>query len=218
MTGRPWTRDEMEAAIARGPHKSALLPEAMLHFAAEVTEKVAAGQARTVLWEDIKQDPPPQLKISPIAAVPHSSKPFRSILDLAFALKLQNGSTIPSVNDSTTKLAPHAAVDQLGHCLSRLIHAFGEVGPDEKVFMAKWDVKDGFRRLDCQVGEEFNFAYVLPQPPGSRLSWSSQHHYKWDGLNRRRTSAPRPKRAEMWRLCTPKHQWGHSRHISLNHS
>jgi hypothetical protein len=31
--------------------------------------------------------------------------------------------------------------------------------------MAKWEVKDGFWRLDGQDGEEWNFAYVLPQPP-----------------------------------------------------
>ena len=28
--------------------------------------------------------------------------------------------------------------------------------------MAKWDIKDGFWRLDCEAGEEWNFAYVLP--------------------------------------------------------
>jgi hypothetical protein len=32
--------------------------------------------------------------------------------------------------------------------------------------MAKFDIKDGFWRLDCQAGEELNFAYVLPQPEG----------------------------------------------------
>ena len=166
MTGRPWTVIEMEAAIERGPHKSALTPEAMAHFAAEITEKVAAGQAKIVVWDDIRNDPPPQLKISPIAAVPHTSKPFRSILDLSFALKLSNGETIPAVNDSTTKTAPSASVDQLGHSLVRLIHAFAEAGPTDKIFMAKWDVKDGFWRLDCADGEEYNFAYVLPQPEG----------------------------------------------------
>jgi hypothetical protein len=35
-----------------------------------------------------------------------------------------------------------------------------------KVFMAKWDIKDGFWRMDCAEGEEWNFAYVLPQPAG----------------------------------------------------
>ena len=33
--------------------------------------------------------------------------------------------------------------------------------------MAKWDVKDGFWRLDCEEGEEWNFAYVLPQEEGA---------------------------------------------------
>ncbi len=33
-----------------------------------------------------------------------------------------------------------------------------------KIFMAKWDIKDGFWCHDCAEGEEYNFAYVLPQP------------------------------------------------------
>jgi hypothetical protein len=32
--------------------------------------------------------------------------------------------------------------------------------------MAKWDIKDGFWRMDCEEGEKWNFAYVLPQPEG----------------------------------------------------
>jgi hypothetical protein len=35
------------------------------------------------------------------------------------------------------------------------------------MFMAKWDIKDGFRRMDCTKEEEWNFAYVLPQPEGA---------------------------------------------------
>ncbi len=33
--------------------------------------------------------------------------------------------------------------------------------------MAKWDIKDSFWRLNCQAGEEYNFAYVLPQEEGA---------------------------------------------------
>jgi hypothetical protein len=36
-------------------------------FAKESTKKVKAGQAKLVLWEDIKDKPPSQLKISPIS-------------------------------------------------------------------------------------------------------------------------------------------------------
>jgi hypothetical protein len=35
--------------------------------------------------------------------------------------------------------------------------------------MAKWDIKDGFWRLDAQAGDKWNFAYVLPQAPGEPL-------------------------------------------------
>jgi hypothetical protein len=40
QTGKPWSISEIEEAIARGPHQSALTPEALEHFAAEIKEKV----------------------------------------------------------------------------------------------------------------------------------------------------------------------------------
>ena len=76
-----------------------------------------------------------ELKISPIAMIPHKSRKYRAILDLSFRLRLKNGGFVPSVNESTTLEAPAGAIDQLGHSLSRLIHAMAEAGPDDKVFM-----------------------------------------------------------------------------------
>ena len=73
-TGKDWTINEIRAAIDRGPHKSALEPDAIKHFAEEVADKVAKGQARVVLWDDIKHDHPRQLKISPVAAISHKSR------------------------------------------------------------------------------------------------------------------------------------------------
>ena len=169
-TGKPWSKAEMWEAVARGPHQSSLSPEAIAHFAEESAEKVRVGQAKLVLWDDIKDDPPPQLKISPIAAIPHKSKAFRSILDLSFRLRLRSGGLLASVNDNTVKLAPQGALDQLGHALSRIIHAFAEADDDDKIFMAKWDIKDGFWRMDCAEGEEYNFAYVLPQEEGKPIT------------------------------------------------
>jgi hypothetical protein len=53
----------------------------------------------------------------------------------------------------------------LGHSLSCIIHAFAEASDDKdvKIFMAKWDVKDGFWRMCYEEGEEWNFSYVFPQ-------------------------------------------------------
>ena len=74
-----------------------------------------------------------------------------------------------SVNNTTEKLAPKGAIDQIGECLSRIIHAFVEADPTAKVFMAKWDIKDGFWHMDCKEGEERNVAYILPQPEGEPI-------------------------------------------------
>ena len=166
-TGKPWTRQQMEIAIERGPHVSALVPDAMAQLDSEVAEKVSNGQARVVNWNDIRHDPPPQLKISPIAMVPHKSRPYRAILDLSFPVKLKPSGEVPSVNTTTVKTAPKGAIDQIGHVLPRIIHAFAAAEENDKIFMAKWDIKDGFWRLDCEVGEEWNFAYVLPSSVGT---------------------------------------------------
>jgi len=160
----------MWEAVTRGPHSSARSPEAIAHFKAEAAEKVRTNQARLVLWDSINNNPPKELKISPIAAIPHKSKDFRSILDLSFRLRLKNGGVRTSVNDTTEKTAPAGAIDQIGECLSRIIHAFAEADDAAKIFMAKWDIKDGFWRMDCAAGEEWNFAYVLPQEEGEPIT------------------------------------------------
>ena len=101
---------------------------------------------------------------------PHKSRKFRAILDLSFRIRLQDGGEIPSVNEETTLSAPKGAIDQLGHSLDRIIYAFAESADDEKIFLAKYDIKDGFWRLDCADGDEWNFAYVLPQEEGKPVT------------------------------------------------
>jgi hypothetical protein len=142
------------------------LVEVLEHFQAEARKKVATSQATIVNWDTIKHNPPPQMKVSPIAAIPHISKAFRSILDLLFLLHLQDGTKLSAVNDSTTKTALSRAINQLGHALQQVIHAFAEADENNKILMAKWDIKDGFWHLDAKTSDKWNFAYVLPQPPG----------------------------------------------------
>lgn len=166
-TGDPWTKEQMQAAIDRGPHISALVPEAAHQLDMEVQDKVKKGQAKLVKWADIKHDPPRNLKISPVAMVPHKSRPYRAILDLSYSIMLSPIEEIPSVNSTSEKTAPRGAISQIGHALGRIIHAFASAKDDAKIFMAKWDIKDGFWRLDCEVGEEWSFAYVLPSTHGA---------------------------------------------------
>jgi hypothetical protein len=117
-TGKPWTKEEVWEAVAWGPHCLALSPEAIEHFCLEAIKKVNTEQAVLGKWDDIKDSPPPQLKILPIAAIPHKSKAFWSILDLLFMLRLSDSSLHPSVNDTTIKTAPRGVIYQLGHSLS----------------------------------------------------------------------------------------------------
>ncbi len=136
----------------------------------EATEKVLTKQARLVEWDSIKDSPPTELKVLPIVAIPHKSKEFHSILDLLFQLRLANGGVRLSVKDTTEKTALSEAINQLGKCLSCVIHAFAEADEDAKILMAKWDIKDGFWRMDCAEGKEWNFAYVLPQEDGKPIT------------------------------------------------
>ena len=138
----------------------------MAQLQQEVAEKEKQGAVRVVLWEDLKKNLPRELKVSPIAMIPYKSRLYRAILDLSYRLIFLPEEVLKSVNESTTKTAPRGAIDQLGYSLSRIIHVFAEVDDDVKVSMAKWDIKYGFWRLDCEEGEEYNCAYVLPQKEG----------------------------------------------------
>ena len=164
-TGRNWTKEEMHAAVERGNHESAKQPEAIEAYQDEIKEKIASGQAKVVLWDDIKDNPPEKLKVSPLAMIPHKSRKFRGILNLSFALRMSTH-TVPSVNESTEKQSPEGTLDQLGGVLPRLIAAVAQAADHEVVFFAKYDIKDGFRRLMCEEGAEYNFAYVMPQKEG----------------------------------------------------
>jgi hypothetical protein len=192
----------MTAAIEKGPHTSALDKEAMEQLQTEVAEKVKVGQAKVVMWDDSKHRPPKELKVSPIAMVPHKSRKFRAILDLSFALRLSEE------KKSSVKTAPAGAIDQLGHSLSRIIHAFAQADVEAKVFMAKWDIKDVFWRLDSQEGAEWNFAYVLPQVGGEPIKLVVPTSLQMGWIESHRIFVLRQKLDAMLRANTLRHRWG----------
>jgi hypothetical protein len=135
----------------------------------QLKEMLASNQCRVVAWDDIKRDPPRHLKVSPLAMVPHKSRAFQAILDLSFPVRLADGSKHTLVNWDTEKTAPLGAMDQLGYSLSRVIRALSDADDVAKVFFAKFDIKDGFWRLDAAKRDEWNFCYALPQPAGEPI-------------------------------------------------
>jgi hypothetical protein len=82
-----------------------------------------------------------------------------------FALRLGDGGVIELVNKTTEKWAPCGDINQLGHSLKQIIHAFTKVDNNAVILMAEWDIQDGFWRLNCCKGEEWNFCYVWLQAP-----------------------------------------------------
>jgi len=142
--GPEWSLEHIHAAVARGPHISAKSPETAASICAEMLEKVAQGYARIIRWDDIKDNLPKNIKISPIAAIPHKSRLFRTILDLSFRLRY-NGQHMASVNENTIPKSNHKAMEQMGLVLWRIITAIAQADPTKgPIIMAKWDIKDGF--------------------------------------------------------------------------
>ena len=77
-TGPRWTLTQIQAALRRGPHLSAMKPEAMRAFREEVASKLEQKQVKILSWDEIEKDPPKELKLSPMAQIPHKSRAYRT--------------------------------------------------------------------------------------------------------------------------------------------
>ena len=164
-TGRQWTPEQIKAALERGPHMSALAPEAMQAFRKEVVQKIAQGHAKVIPWDEIKDNLPKELKLSPISQIPHKSRDYRTILDLSYVQKKNGQPVAPAVNATTRPTAPEAAISQMGSVLPRMIIAMAKCPEDAAIYFSKFDIQDGFWRMINQIGKEYNFAFVMPTTP-----------------------------------------------------
>ena len=160
--GKNWTKEDIVAALKRGPHISAKTPDAIQYLHQETNMKLQQGYLNKVQWKDIKQNIPPNLKLSPLALIPHKSRSYRCILDLSFQLKVNN-KKINSVNISTQLRAPQKSMAQLGSVTNRLIHTMANNHNVKYPFyFSKCDVKDGFWRMIVNRKDAWNFCYVIP--------------------------------------------------------
>ena len=184
--GDAWDWEKIEAAVKKGPHKSAMSPESIALVREDVDYQVAAGYAQVLTWEEVKRVRPKQLKISPLAVIPQRERRGRMILDLSFAVRAvpahgqrdknrrrqkrratQEEIIIqPSVNDTTVRLAPDGPVKELGNVLPRLLDFMAEVPEEEHIYFSKLDLADGYWRMIVTQEERWNFAYVMPTAHG----------------------------------------------------
>ena len=156
-----WSKEEIVAALQRGPHLSAHDPLARQCLHDETNDKIEQGYAKVIRWSTIKNNIPASLKISPVAMIPHKSRKFRCILDLSFTLQ-HNNKPIDSVNTSTHLMAPQKAMAELGSALKRIIATLADTHNLSKPWkFTKVDIKDGYWRLVVHDDDAWNFAYVL---------------------------------------------------------
>ena len=110
---------------------------------------------------DIQKNLPSNLKISPLAMIPHKNRNYRAILDLSFALKVA-GWDLKSVNWWTKETAADEALDKVGIVMPRIIKALATAPLlEDPIQFSKLDIKYGFWRIVWAVGEEWKFAYIL---------------------------------------------------------
>ena len=168
--GPDWSWDLVEAGIERGPHPTASTPDSIALFKEDIAYQVKAGFCKVMLWEDLKQMRPPNLKISPVAVVPQVGRRGRIILDLSFPVYQEVNGVVTavqaSVNDTTVLTAPSIPVKEIGKVLPRLLHYMRDTPAGLHILFSKLDISDGFWRLVVREEDSYNFAYVLPQDAG----------------------------------------------------
>ena len=147
----PWSRDQCDPAVARGPHQSSQLErefvaEEMLDFCLQGYWIVLPYAVATTLKG---------VRISPLGVVPQRDRRRRLIVDYTFS----------GVNADTAQWAPREAM-QFGRALHRvfttLVHAHPRYGP---VHLAKIDIADGFYRVWVQIADVPKLGVVLPTAP-----------------------------------------------------
>ena len=147
-----WTAEQRQAALERGAHKSAIEHRSFLRE--EFVDFVRKGFWAVLPAADVMDLE--DLRLSPSGAVEQRARRPRFICDYTYYL----------VNLMTIKLAPGEAM-QFGRALLRIIthivNADPRFGP---VFMAKYDLKDGFYRVRLHPSTIPRLGVVLPRWEG----------------------------------------------------
>ena len=148
----PWSKQQLQTAIHRGPHKSA--NEYIDYLEDEFIDMINKGQWIVIPYDLAKNLP--GLRLSPPGVIPQRGRRPRWICDYSWY----------DVNDDTLPLAPSEAM-QFGHALERflreLLLANPKFGPPH---MIKLDISDGFYRIALCPTDIPKLGVVFPSRPG----------------------------------------------------
>jgi len=150
MKSGPWTRTQLDAAVARGSHQSAALHQTFL--ADEMLAMIQKGQWIILPYSAVANIP--NLWISPLGVVPQHDHWPCTIADYTFS----------GVNADTIPLATHLAL-QFGQALLQIIHAIVQSNPAHgPVYMIKLDLADGFYHIHIAPADIPHLGVSFPMP------------------------------------------------------
>ena len=148
----PWHKDRIDAAVARGPHKSAIDRADFLRQ--EFADMIDKGQWLVLPYSHVRHLH--GLRVSPVGVIPQVDRRDRTIVDYSFS----------GVNDDTATLTPREVM-QFGRALDRilaqLLHADPSHGP---VHLIKVDLSDGFYRVLVRAQDIVKLGVAIPSLPG----------------------------------------------------
>ena len=148
QSSKPWSRDEISVALARGSHQSALGHLEFLRT--EMADMVDQGYWTVLPYSMVLNLS--HLRLSPLGVVPQRDRRPRIIVDYTFW----------GINDDTVSLAPSESM-QFGRALERVLrkirNANRRFGP---TYMIKVDIADGFYRLFVAASTTAALGVVFP--------------------------------------------------------
>ena len=136
----------------RGPHRSACDHSDFVRE--EFSDMVRKNYWTVLPAKDILSHP--ELRISPLGVVPQHQRRPRIICDYSFY----------GLNEATQPTGPHAAMrfgQALRRIMTKIVRANPTFGP---VHLGKFDLADGYYRIQLNAKQAMNLACVLPPAPG----------------------------------------------------
>ena len=147
-----WTASRRQAALARGPHKSA--KEHVPFLREEYAAMIRKGHWTVLPASKVMKLK--NLRLSPLGVVPQRDRRPRTISDYSYF----------GVNDDTVPLAPQEAM-QFGKALRRILQSIHDANPRYgPVRLAKIDIADGFYRIGLRPADALKLAVLFPTKAG----------------------------------------------------
>jgi hypothetical protein len=112
--------------------------------------------------------------MSPVGVIPQAGQRGRIILDLSFAVRLEQklGQCKPgailqeAVNGATVPLAPKKPIREIGKKLPRWFEFIANAPAGQEILPSKVDLSDGFWQIIVEEAAWWNLCYVMPNPGG----------------------------------------------------